>query len=248
MIGAIVTGGTSGIGAATVERLLAEGYRVLTFSPDEDAVAALSARLDRSSGALTTMVGDVADPDDIAAVVETARADFGGAPSVLVNNAAVRPIGPLTELRSDDLERAWSVNVRGAIELTTALLPDMVERSRGVIVNVVSGSGFGRPGLFAYCVSKAAMLGFTAAAAVDLAQYHIRVNNVLPGTTLTGMTADRHGEARDAMYDLAARNSVTGRPNDPREVAAAIAWLVSDDATAVSGTTIEVGTLPRFSR
>jgi NAD(P)-dependent dehydrogenase (short-subunit alcohol dehydrogenase family) len=159
-----------------------------------------------------------------------------------VNNAAVRPVGTILETADADWDRAFAVNIRGMFLLTRAVLPHMVARRRGVIVNTASGAGYGKPGIFAYSVSKGAVFPFTNALALDYAPHGIRVNAVVPGSTLTGMT-EGWGPA---VLERAKTRSAAGRINVPEDIAAAIVWLASDAAGTVSGATLEVGTLPRY--
>lgn len=183
---------------------------------------------------------DITNTDAVRALITGILAREGRI-DVLVNNAAARPTGTIETATDDDWDLAFNVNIRGMFVTTKAVLPQMITRKKGAIVNVSSGSGKGRAGLVAYGASKGAVFAFTQCLAIDHAQQGIRINTVVPGFTETGMT---EGMPERAMA-MGAKMSVAGRVNKPEEVAAAIIWLASDQASVVSGITLEAGTLPR---
>ena len=236
----LITGGTYGIGHAATLGFAAQGDRVYTFGLDQKAtegVSALAAAADTPVDATTL---DVTDGDGVRALVERILKKEGRI-DVLVNNAAARPTGTMETATEEDWDLAFNVNIRGMFVTTKAVLPQMLERRQGVIVNVASGSGYGRGGLVAYGASKGAVFAFTKCLAIDHAGQGIRANTVVPGFTESGMTEDFPKE----VMAMGAGMSVAGRVNKPDEVAEAILWLASDKAAIVSGTTIEAGTLPR---
>ncbi|SCG77944.1 SDR family NAD(P)-dependent oxidoreductase [Micromonospora inositola] len=241
----IVSGGTSGIGLATVRLLLERGWRVSTFGVRAESVAAARSTLGATDRCRVGQV-DMSDADAVTSFVAKACEQFG-TPWGLVNNAAVRHHGDFFDTELDVWDATFATNVRGLFVLTRAVAPRMRDAGGGSVVNLASGSGYGRPNLFAYCASKGAVLSMTKAMALDVAAANIRVNAVLPGSTYSEMVNGLEGRAKLEFEQRAARNNVMGRPNDPQEVAEAIAWVLSDEARTVSGTVLEVGTLPRYS-
>lgn len=240
----IVSGGTTGIGLSTVQLLLQRGFVVSTCGLGDAAIAAARDSLPMQECMVEAV--DVGDGDKVQAFVEQACHRFG-VPWGLVNNAAVRHQGDIFDTEPQVWDATFATNVRGPYLLTRQVAMRMRDAGGGAIVNLASGSGYGRPNLFAYCASKGAVLSMTKALALDLAPVGIRVNAVLPGSTYGGMVSALAGRARTEFEERAARNNVTGRANDPREVAEAIVWVLSDEAATVSGAVLEVGTLPRYS-
>jgi 2-hydroxycyclohexanecarboxyl-CoA dehydrogenase len=223
---ALVTGGARGIGAATCERLAAEGAEV--------AAADLE-------GADYTM--DVRDTASVRQAVAAVEADLGPI-AVLVNNAGIADDDFFTRTTEDQWDRVIAVNLRGVLAVTHAVLPGMNDRRAGSIVNVASEAGrVGSQLSSVYSASKAGVIGFTKALAKESARYHVRVNAVAPGPIDTDMLK----VAPDALGELGARfvqgmvdSTAMGRPGRPEEVAAAIAFLAGEDASFVTGETIGV--------
>lgn len=236
----LVTGGTYGIGRAATLGFAAQGDRVHAFGVGEDATAGVMALAEKAGNPVSATTLDVTDGDGVRALVDSILQKEGRI-DVLVNNAAARPTGTMETATEDDWDLAFNVNIRGMFVVTKAVLPQMLARKHGVIVNVASGSGYGRGGLVAYGASKGAVFAFTKCLAIDHAAQGIRANTVVPGFTETGMTENFPKE----MLAMGAGLSVAGRVNKPEEVAEAILWLASDKSSIVSGTTIEAGTLPR---
>lgn len=236
----LVTGGTYGIGRAATLGFAALGDRVYTFGVGDEATAGVMALAEEAGNPVHATTLDITDSEAVRALIADIL-DKEGRIDVLVNNAAARPTGTLETVTDDDWDLAFNVNIRGMFVATKAVLPQMLARKQGAIVNVSSGSGYGRAGLLAYGTSKGAVFAFTKCLAIDHAAQGIRANTVVPGFTESGMTEHFPKEA----MAMGASMSVAGRVNKPEEVAAAIIWLASDDASVVSGATVEAGTLPR---
>ena len=238
---ALVTGASSGIGAAVAERLVREGARVLLSDVREDACRARAAALDAEACAL-----DVADEDAWAATMARIADDWGGL-DILVNNAGVLPeVATLEDTALDDWRRVLAVNLDGAFLGVKHAIPVMKAREHGqaAIVNIASVFGLvGAPIIGAYGASKFGVVGLSRAAALECAYLHypIRVNAVCPGYIRTPMTeAVGHNFGFDAELGRLARASPMGRMGAPAEIAAAVLYLASDEAAFVTGTELVV--------
>ena len=224
---AVVTGGSRGIGRAIVERLYADGARVVTcgrgdrpaYLPDD----------------VVWVAADVADPADAARIAAAATTAFGPV-SVLVNNAGVLVAKTVAETTDADWDLQVGVNCRGVFNLARAVLPDMTEHG-GVIVNIGSISGVVSDLSSAlYNASKAFVHALTRSIAVDHGP-RVRCNAVLPGWVETDMFDEGFALAEDpptAVRDALARHPA-GRFGTPEDVANMVAWLVSDEATWATG-------------
>jgi 2-hydroxycyclohexanecarboxyl-CoA dehydrogenase len=234
---ALVTGGASGIGAATARRLAADGARVAVGDLDLDGARAVAGELD---GIATEL--DVADTGSVARAVEATTAALGPV-DVLVNNAGTDRFGFFLNTDEALWDLVLGVNLRGVLACTHAVLPAMHERG-GVIVNVASEAGrVGSQGSATYSAAKAGVIGFTKAIARESARFGVRCNAVAPGpiaTALLDSAPEQLGELgarlRQAMIDATA----VRRIGEPDEVAAVIAFLASDDASYVTGQTVNV--------
>lgn len=234
---ALVTGGSRGIGAATAIRLAAMGcdvaisYRVERLRAEE--VAAEIQRLGRRA---VVLQADLAEPERAKGLVQEAAETLGGL-HILVNNAGFSQHASFHELSIEDWERMIRVALTAPFLAAQAAFPYMREAGFGRIVNVSSlraltGSDHGAH----YAAAKAGLIGLTKSLALELAPYGITVNAVCPGYTSTDMTREalkRHGERIRSQIPL-------GRAADPREVAAVIAFLCSEEAGYITGETISV--------
>ncbi len=231
---ALVTGGSRGIGLATVRRLLAGGHRVAFCGRDAEAGRAAEAELGPDA---RFVQADVGDERAVRALVQDC-AERLGTPTVLVNNAGVNATYDATAMTEARWDAFFAVDLKAAWLTAKHVLPHMLAAERGAIVNVSSIHAHATlPGFFPYAAAKAGLAGLTRSLALDYGPHGIRVNCVCPGFTDTRLVRDgiaRSGE--DAMRAAVA----LGRIADPDEIAAAIAFLASSDASYVTGATLTV--------
>ena len=235
---ALVTGGASGIGAATARRLAAEGARVAIGDVNEQGAGALAGELDGFGCVL-----DVTDTGSVRAAVAAVREALGEV-DVHVNNAGTDRFSFFVNSEEDLWDFVLGVNLRGVLAVTHAVLPGMQERRGGAIVNVASEAGrVGSQGSAVYSAAKAGVIGFTKAIARESARYRVRCNAVAPGpieTPLLNAAPQVLGEIGERLKQGMVNATVMGRSGEPEEVAAAIAFLASEDASYVTGQTLNV--------
>ena len=241
---AVVTGGASGIGRATALRRADEGAAVIVGDIDEAGGASLA---EQSHGRITFRRTDVTQAEEIEALV--AAADAAGGLDILFNNAGAGGArAPIDEISPDDWDRTQALLLRSVALGIRYAAPLMATRGGGAIVNTASvaalGAGYAPT---AYSTAKAGVLHLTKVAATDLARHNIRVNAVLPGfiatnifTATLGLAGDVRDQANAAIAGIAAQAQPIRRTGRPEDIAAAVAFLASDDAGFVTGTSILV--------
>jgi NAD(P)-dependent dehydrogenase (short-subunit alcohol dehydrogenase family) len=232
---AVVTGGTRGIGLATVRRLLADGLRVGFCGRDEEAGRSVQAMLGADA---CFVAADVARETDVRALVDECAARLGP-PTVLVNNAGVNAAFDAATMSEAEWDAFFAVDLKAAWLCAKHALPHMLAAGAGAIVNVSSiHASVTRPGFFPYAAAKAGLAGLTRSLALDYGPRGIRVNCVCPGFTDTRLVRESIALGGDerAMTSAVA----LGRIADPAEIAAAIAFLASPDASYVTGATLYV--------
>lgn len=235
---AIVTGGAGGIGSATVRRLHEEGATVAVADVDLDAAERLAAALGDPGRAFAVHV-DIAELGSIDAMVDTVL-DRTGAVDVLVNNAGIDRVGPFVDTDAELWDLLLSVNLRGPIAVTHRVLPHMIDAGGGRIVFVASDAGrVGSSGEVVYSAAKGGTIAFTKALAREVARHGIRCNAVAPGPTDTDLLDEFEGDQRK-IIDGIVRATPMRRLAEPEEVAAAVAYLASGDASFVTGQTLSV--------
>jgi 2-hydroxycyclohexanecarboxyl-CoA dehydrogenase len=235
---ALVTGGGSGIGAATCRRLAGEGAQIAVTDMNVDTARQIA---DEVSGAAFEL--DVRSTESVRAAVQATQEELGPV-DVLVNNAGYDEFGFFVNTDEDLWDRVLAVNLRGVIAVTHAVLPGMQERRGGRIVNVASEAGrVGSHGSTVYSAAKGGVIGFTKAVAREGARYGVTSNAVAPGpieTPLLMSAPEQLGELGDRIVQGMIAQTVLRRLGTPDEVAAAIAFLASDDASYVTGQALGV--------
>jgi NAD(P)-dependent dehydrogenase (short-subunit alcohol dehydrogenase family) len=220
---AVVTGAASGMGAAAVARLIAEGCAVLA--------------VDRVGEGLAGTHDLIADLGEGGAF--SAETQLGGC-DILINNAGVCPAGPFEEMTEEMWDTALSINVTAAMKLTRALLPMLKQSPAGRVINTGSiMSRYGNAGLVAYATSKHAILGLTRALAMELGPHGITVNCVQPGAIATGMTKAMFEDDPESRAYYASRSAL-GRIGQSEDVADVMVLLATDDARFITGQGIMV--------
>lgn len=234
---AIVTGAGAGIGLAVAERLATEGCRVLCADIDGAAADAVAAQI--GSGAIGHRV-DVSDEEQVIGMVEACAGAFGGVDK-LVANAGIVHLAPVIDTSVEDFDRVMAVNLRGAWLCTKHAAPRMRQRGGGAIVNMSSLAGHvGVGGTGAYGMSKAGISHLSRITAAELRASNIRSNALLPAFVDTPMQQTAIAMFDEALGDGGARAMIgrlQGRMASPQEMAGIVAFLLSDDAAMITGTT-----------
>jgi 2-hydroxycyclohexanecarboxyl-CoA dehydrogenase len=233
---ALVTGAGRGIGRAIAARLAEEGARVAVTDVDEALARAAAAAMGRGARGFRL---DVTDPASVRAVLAEVEAALGPV-DVLVNNAGWDKAEPFLESTEETWDKVLAINLKGAIRCTKAVLPGMAQRGRGRIVNISSDAGrVGSTGEAVYSAAKAGILGFTKTVAREVARHQINVNAVCPGPTDTELW--RSIAAANPRLAQAVQGAIPlRRLGKPEEIAAAVAFLASDDARYITGQTLSV--------
>lgn len=234
---ALITGSTSGIGRATAIALADRGAHVLIVGRDEQRAHDVVAEIEGKGGSATFRLTTLSDVESARDLVEWATDAGGGHVDVLVNNAGVADMGPSNAATEEQFDRTFAINVKVPFFLVAALAPAMAERGWGSIVNVSTMvASFGQAGMALYGASRAALELLTKAWAAEYGARGVRVNAVAPGPTRTRMME----AVPDEMVDQLASQAPAGRVAEPEELAAAITFLASDDASFVHGVTLAV--------
>jgi 2-hydroxycyclohexanecarboxyl-CoA dehydrogenase len=239
---AIVTGGASGIGLAIGRRLAADGHAVALCDLNAEAAGEGAATLEKAGGTVIGVGVDVADRDRIAAAVAEVVERLGR-PTILVNNAGMSAFGSFMKTTLDAWERVLRVNLTGTFMCCQAVVPHMLEAGWGRIVNISSSSAHsGQPYMTSYVASKAGVIGFTKALALELGPKGITVNTIPPGFIDTPMlrAAEARGELGPGGVDDAIARTPVRRAGRPEDIAHACSFLCSEEAGYVTGQVIGV--------
>lgn len=236
---AVVTGATSGIGHEVAIRLLAEGARVVAVGRNQPALDHLASGA--TPGRCVPWVGDVTSSEAPTAIVDTASSRFGGL-DVLVNAAGIIGSGTVESTTDEAWDQMLDVNLRAPFRLMRAAAPLLAAR-QGAIVNVSSVTGLRSfPGVLSYCVSKAGIDHLTRCAALELAPRRVRVNAVNPGVVVTNLhrRSGMDEEQYAAFLERSRETHPLGRPGQTADIAGAILFLASDEASWITGETMAV--------
>jgi 3-oxoacyl-[acyl-carrier protein] reductase len=231
---ALVTGAGSGIGRAIAEKLAKDGERVVVNDLNSEAADEVVARIKGSGGRGAAAPGDVSDPEAVEQIMAAVREAYGS-PEILVNNAGFLQQKRFVDLTVEDFDRMIAVHLRGTFLCTRAVLPEMLSRGRGIVVNVASQLGqIGGIELCHYSAAKAGIIGLTKSLAREISAQGVRVNAVAPGPINTELILGLSEEWQRAK----AAELPLGRFGEPAEVAETVAFLVSDGATLYVGQTL----------
>ena len=231
---AIVTGAAVGIGRATAVKLATEGARIVAVDIDAKGLDTLKDEIEALGGEILTVVCDVADETAVNEAYAKAKEKFG-AVHILINNAALwRSRNDFLDTPVSEWKKYMDINVMGVVYFTRAVLPDMIDKGYGRIVNVASVAGvYGNAKMVHYSATKGAIISMTHALAKEVADKGVLINAVSPGTVTSS-------EYRD--YDLSTESSASymGRTGSGNENANLICFLASDEATYISGQNIQI--------
>ena len=231
---ALVTGAGSGIGRAIAEKLAKDGERVVVNDLREASADEVVARIKESGGTAAAASGDVSDPEAVQRIVEAAREAYGS-PEILVNNAGFLQQKRFVDLTVEDFDRMIAVHLRGTFLCIQAVLPEMLSRGHGIIVNVASQLGqIGGVELCHYSSAKAGIIGLTKSLAREVSAEGVRVNAVAPGPINTELVL---GLSEEWRRNKAAELPL-GRFGEPWEVAETVSFLVSEGAALYVGQTL----------
>jgi len=238
----IITGGNSGIGRATALLFAREGSRVVIAGRNPSRGREVVAAIRKEHGEATFVRTDVSKSPDVRKLIETTVKRFGKV-DVLFNNAALSPVGTVLEPSEEEWADVIGTNLTGTFLCTRYVLPHMIKRKRGVIINTGSiNSLMAMKKEAAYDASKGGVLMLTRAVAMDVAEFNIRVNCICPGAIETPMLRDILGQAPDpeaAEADLIKKHPL-GRIGSPEEVANMALFLASDESSFVTGAALPV--------
>jgi len=231
---ALVTGAGSGIGRAIAEKLAKNGERVVVNDLNGATAEEVVARIKESGGEAVAAPGDVSDPEAVQQTMAAAREAYGP-PEILVNNAGFLQQKRFVDLTVEDFDRMIAVHLRGTFLCTHAVLPDMLSRGQGIVINMASQLGqIGGVELCHYSSAKAGIIGLTKSLAREVSAQGVRANAVAPGPINTELVLGLSEDWRRAK----AAELPLGRFGEPWEVAETVAFLASDGATLYVGQTL----------
>ena len=237
-----ISGGATGIGKATAVLFAEQGAVVTIFDRDIENGEKCLQKILNSGGRGIFTSGNLIYPEEVEKAVEQSWHTFGGI-DILINNAGVESPYSVHEMPVEEWDRVLAINLRGMYLMAKAVIPIMKKSGGGAIVNTASISGLlGWPLSAAYCASKGGVIQLTKQMAVDYAQDNIRVNCIAPGTTLTPLIErifQKESDPEEAKRQIAQRHPL-GRFAQPEEIAQAILFLASDDASFITGAVLPV--------
>lgn len=239
---AIITGAGRGIGAAVARRLSDDGLAVALVDLDEAGARENAAAITDAGGRAIAVTADVTDEQQVADAV-TRTTDELGAPTVLVNNAGILRDNLLFKMTLEDWDSVMNVHLRGAFLMTRAVQAHMVQEKWGRVVSLSSISALGNRGQANYSAVKAGLQGFTKTVAIELGPFGVTANAIAPGfiaTDMTRATAERMGMDFEDFCEAVAKDTPVRRVGTPVDIANVTSFLVSDDASFVSGQVLYV--------
>ncbi|KAA8606772.1 cyclopentanol dehydrogenase [Salipiger aestuarii] len=235
---ALISGAAKGMGSAEARIFAAEGAQVIVADVDDAGASAVAKDIENAGGRAAAVHLDVSDAASWQNAIAEGNKAFGNI-NVLVNNAGILVMKPVQDTTEDDWDKIFAINTKGVFLGTKAVLENMKAAGGGAIVNISSIYGLvGAPSSAAYQATKGAVRLFTKATAVDYAEFNIRVNSVHPGVIRTAMT-------QDILADPSGQKEILGttilqRPAEPEEVARAVLFLASDEASFMTGSEMVV--------
>lgn len=235
----VITGASSGLGAGFARAFADAGAGLVLGARRADALSELADDLRAAGARVVTRSTDVADPEACAALVEAGRAEFGRI-DVLVNNAGWDKVGPFVDSDEADWDRVIAINLYGVFNTSKAVLPIMQQQGHGHVVNLGSDAGrVGSSGEAVYSAAKGGVIAFTKAVAREMARSRINVNVICPGPTDTPLFASIGGD-NPKLRDALTKAIPFRRLADPSDLANAVAFFASDEASYITGQTVSV--------
>jgi NAD(P)-dependent dehydrogenase (short-subunit alcohol dehydrogenase family) len=239
---AVITGGAGGIGSATAKLLASEGAAIAILDLDAEKAVLLAEEINQSGGHAIAVGLDVSDEAEVVKAVKQILEEFGKI-DILFNNAGIARRTTAVETSVEDWDLSFAVNVRSIFLMSKHCIPHMESQGGGSIIN--TGSGWGLKGgarALPYCATKGAVVNMTRAMAIDHGPANIRVNSINPGDTDTGMLreeAKQIGWSEESFLEDA-KDRPLKRMGQPSEIAAAVLFLASDDASFITGSALVV--------
>lgn len=234
----LITGASSGIGAAAALLFASEGANVVLGARRGAELDRIAGQITQANGRAVCLAGDVTDETYLGDLVDLAQRQFGVLDGAFNNAGMMGEMGPVPEMEAENWDAVLATNLTSAFFAAKAQIPALAERGGGAIVftgTFVGVSNGGLPGMAAYAASKAGLLGLVQSLASDHAAQNIRINTVLPGGTMTGMAGDD-----PATHEFIAGLHPMKRMAEPREIAQAALFLLSDRASFVTGAPVAV--------